>query len=73
MVGRTFFDAVIMAEVKRRPLRVPKGVACLAAKLMRRDGRFAGRPHARAVQGMEHGRVVFTPWERAPLLLQEGT
>jgi hypothetical protein len=40
---------------------------------MRRDGRFAGRPCARAVRGTEHGRVVFTPWERAPLLLQEGT
>jgi hypothetical protein len=23
-MGRTFFDAVIMAEVKRRPLRLPK-------------------------------------------------
>jgi hypothetical protein len=28
---------------------------------------------ARAVRGTEHGRVVFTPWERALLLLQEGT
>jgi hypothetical protein len=40
---------------------------------MRRDGRFAGRPRARVVRGMEHGRIVFTPWERAPLPLQEGT
>jgi hypothetical protein len=24
MVWRTFFDAVIMAEVKQRPLRLPK-------------------------------------------------
>jgi hypothetical protein len=24
MAWRTFFDAVIMAEVKRRPLRLPK-------------------------------------------------
>jgi hypothetical protein len=40
---------------------------------MQRDGRFAGQPRARAVRGTEHGRVVFTPWERAPLLLQEGT
>jgi hypothetical protein len=40
---------------------------------MRRDGRFVGRPRARAVRETEHGRVVFTPWERAPLLLQEGT
>jgi hypothetical protein len=38
---------------------------------MRRDGQFAGQP--RVVRGMEHGGVVFTPWERAPLLLQEGT
>jgi hypothetical protein len=22
---------------------------------------------ARAVRGTEHGRVIFTPWERAPL------
>jgi hypothetical protein len=40
---------------------------------MRRDGRFAGRPRARVVRGMEHGRVVFMPWERALLPLQEGT
>jgi hypothetical protein len=40
---------------------------------MRWDGRFAGRLRARVVRGTEHGRVVFTSWERAPLLLQEGT
>jgi hypothetical protein len=40
---------------------------------MRRDERFAGRPRARVVRGTEHGRVVFTPWERAPLPLQERT
>jgi hypothetical protein len=40
---------------------------------MRQDGRFAGWPRARVVRGTEHGRVVFTPWERAPLPLQEGT
>jgi hypothetical protein len=40
---------------------------------MQRDGRFAGRPRARAIRGTGHGCVVFTPWERAPLLLQEGT
>jgi hypothetical protein len=28
---------------------------------------------ARAVRGTGHGRVVLTPWERAPLLLQERT
>jgi hypothetical protein len=40
---------------------------------MRRDGRFAGRPRARAVRGTEHGRVIFMPWEGALLPLQEGT
>jgi hypothetical protein len=28
---------------------------------------------ARAVRGTEHGRVVFTPWERVLLLPHEGT
>jgi hypothetical protein len=28
---------------------------------------------ARAVRGAEHGRVVFLPWERALMPLQEGT
>jgi hypothetical protein len=40
---------------------------------MRRDERFAGRPRVRAVRGTEHRHVVFMPWERAPLPLQEGT
>jgi hypothetical protein len=42
---------------------------------MRRDERFRGAAvaRARAVRGMEHERVVFTSWERAPLPLQEGT
>jgi hypothetical protein len=40
---------------------------------MRRNGRFVGRPRARVVRGTEHGRVVFMPWERALLPLQEGT
>jgi hypothetical protein len=53
------------------PASPAKGGACPAAELMRWDGWFAGRP--RAVRGTEHGRVVFTSWERAPLLLQEGT
>jgi hypothetical protein len=26
---------------------------------------------ARAVRGTEHGRVIFTPWEGAPLPFQE--
>jgi hypothetical protein len=40
---------------------------------MGRVVRGAAVVHARAVQGTEHERVVFTPWERALLLLQEGT
>jgi hypothetical protein len=41
---------------------------------MRRDGRFAWRPlRVRTVRGTGHERVVFTPWERALLSLQEGT
>jgi hypothetical protein len=48
-VVHLFFDAVIMAEVKCRPLRLPKvspakGVACPAAELTRRDEWFAGQP-----------------------------
>jgi hypothetical protein len=35
--------------------------------------RGAAVVHARAVRGTEHGRVVFTPWERALSLSQEGT
>jgi hypothetical protein len=49
-----------------------KGVARPAEELMRWDGRFTGRPRARVVRGMEHGRVVFMSWERAPLALQGG-
>jgi hypothetical protein len=57
------------------PASPAKGVACPAEELMRWDERFAGRPLrvARVVRGTEHGRVVFVPWERAPLPLQEGT
>jgi hypothetical protein len=44
MARRTFFDAVIMAEVKRHPLRLPKVSLAPAEELMRQDGRFAGRP-----------------------------
>ena len=54
------------------PASPAKGVACPAEELMRRDGRFAGRPRARVVRGTGRGRVVFTPWERAPLLLLGG-
>jgi hypothetical protein len=55
------------------PASLAKGVACHAAELMRWDGWFAGRPRARAIRGTKHGHIVFTPWERAPMLLQEGT
>ena len=55
------------------PASPAKGVACPAVELMRRDGRFVGRPRARVVRGTQHGRVVFTPRERAPLPLQERT
>jgi hypothetical protein len=55
------------------PASPAKGVARPAEELMRRDGRFAGRPRAGAVRGTEYGRVGFTPWERAPLPLKEGT
>ena len=64
---RTFFDAVIMAEVKRHSLRLPCRGVNATGRVVR------GAAVARAVRGTEHGRVVFTPWERAPLLLQEGT
>jgi hypothetical protein len=41
---------------------------------MRRGGRFAwSLLRVRAVRGTGHGCVVFTPWERALLSLQEGT
>jgi hypothetical protein len=56
------------------PAAPAKGVACPPEELMRRDGRFVGRPlRARVVRGTEHGRVVFMPWERALLPLQEET
>jgi hypothetical protein len=42
MTWRTFFDAVIMAKVKRRSLPLPE--APPAAELMRRGEWFAGRP-----------------------------
>jgi hypothetical protein len=72
-VWRTFFDEVIMVEVKRRLLRLPKASFALPrVNAMRRVVRGAAVARARAVRGTEHGYVVFTPWERAPLPLQEG-
>jgi hypothetical protein len=55
------------------PASPAKGVACPTEELMRWGGRFAGRPRAQVVRGMEHGRIVFVPWERVLLPLQEGT
>jgi hypothetical protein len=56
------------------PASPARGVACPTVKLMQRDGWFAWRPlRVRAVRGTGHGRVVFTPWERALPSLQEGT
>jgi hypothetical protein len=40
---------------------------------MGRAVRGAAVVRARVVRGTEHGRVVFVPWERALLPLQEGT
>jgi hypothetical protein len=40
---------------------------------MGRAIRGAAVARARVVRGTEHGRVVFVPWERALLPLQEGT
>jgi hypothetical protein len=35
--------------------------------------RGASIAHVWAIRGTGHGRVVLTPWEKAPLLLQERT
>jgi hypothetical protein len=64
MTWHTFFDAVIMAEVKRRLLRL----SCRRVNATGRVVRGAAVARARAVQGTEHGRAVFTPWERVLLL-----
>jgi hypothetical protein len=62
MTRRTFFDAVIMAKAKRRSLPLPE------SRLSRRGVNATGRvvrgaavARVRAIRGMEHGRVVFTP------------
>jgi hypothetical protein len=73
-VAHLFFDVVIMAEVKRRPFRLPScRLPYRGVNAMGRVVRRAAVARARVVRGTEGGRVVFTPWERAPLLLQEGT
>jgi hypothetical protein len=54
---RTFFEAVIMTETKRRsPAR---GVACPAKELMRRDRRFTGYP-LRVRESFEERKSRFT-------------
>jgi hypothetical protein len=74
MTWHTFFDAVIMAEVKRRLLRLPKAPPVLRrVNATGRVVREAAVARARAVRGMEHWRAVFTPWERVLSLSQEGT
>jgi cytochrome oxidase assembly protein ShyY1 len=69
MTWRTFFDAVIMAEVKRRLLRLSYRRVNATGRVVR----GAAVVLARAVRGTEHGCVVLTPWERALSLSQEGT
>jgi hypothetical protein len=69
---RTFFDAVIMTEVKRRPLPLPEVSRALPGSYATgRAIRGASVARARVVRGTEHGCVVFTLWERAPLPFQE--
>jgi hypothetical protein len=75
MAWRTFFDAVIMVEVKMTPASPAKRcrLPCRGVDATGRAIRGAAVARARAIQGMEHGHVVFMPWERALLPLQEGT
>jgi hypothetical protein len=40
---------------------------------LQNSGRYTAVARARAVRGTEHGRTVFTPWERVLSLSQEGT
>jgi hypothetical protein len=61
-----------MTEAKRRPLLLPEvSLALQGVNATGRTIRGASVARARAVRGTEHGRVVFTPWERAPLPFQE--
>jgi hypothetical protein len=56
-----------MAEVNRRPLRMPYRGVNATGRVVR------GAAVVQAIRGTEHGRVIFTSWGRVPLLLQEGT
>jgi hypothetical protein len=60
MTWRTFFDAVIMAEVKRRLLRLPK-VSHVLPQIYATGRVVHGAvvACARAVRGTERGRVIF--------------
>jgi hypothetical protein len=46
---------------------------CQGVNATGRAIREASVARVRAVRGTEHGRVILTPWERAPPLLQEKT
>jgi hypothetical protein len=73
-VAYLFFDAVIMAKAKRRPLLLPKcRLSRCRVNATGRVVRGAAVARVRAVRGTEHGRAVFTPWERVPLLSLDGT
>jgi hypothetical protein len=58
MVWRTFFDAVIMAEVKRRPLRLPKASLALPRSLCDGTGDSRGSRCACASRS-RNGRFTF--------------
>jgi hypothetical protein len=61
-------------EGEASPASPAKDVAYPAAELMRRGEWFAGQPLRvrEPFEDTEHGRVVFTPWERVPLLSLDG-
>jgi hypothetical protein len=70
-VWHTFFEAVIMTEVKRRsPACQRRRVPCQGVNATGRATRGVSVARARVVRGMEHGCVAFMLWERAPLSLQ---
>jgi hypothetical protein len=54
------------------PASPTEGVACRGVNATGRTIRRAAVARARVVRGTDHGRLVFTPWERALLPLQEG-
>jgi hypothetical protein len=69
---RTFFEAVIMTEAKRRqPACRRRRVSCQGVNATGRATRRVSVARARVVRGTEHGCVVFMLLERAPLPLQK--